>query len=123
MKTPYFDVETEYADGADVLRLRGDLAWDTAGILRDRLVELKERKGMPLIVDMAGLEFIDSKGISLILRARRALKDRDIALCSLPPRIREVLERLVVLDSFNVHKNLSVALDAAGSGARLHAPQ
>ena len=60
---------------ADILRLSGDLAWDTVNLMKDATGVLEGREGSPLVVDLSGLEFIDSKGISFLLQLRFAFEN------------------------------------------------
>lgn len=68
--TPYpappFRITNASIDGATYLTVRGELDIHTAPQLRDAL-EKAAAKGVTLILDTEGLNFIDSTGIRLIL--------------------------------------------------------
>ena len=55
-------------DGALRLALRGELDVAVAGVLRWRLDELKQRKEF-VRLDLAGLEFMDSSGLQVVIMA------------------------------------------------------
>jgi anti-anti-sigma factor len=66
------EVEFESAQQDGVLRveLRGDLDMTTAGPVEERLMELEETDPPERVVlDLRGLRFIDSTGLSLLINA------------------------------------------------------
>ncbi len=86
--------------GATVVVVAGELDLATAGGLRTRLATLAQ--GDPparVVLDLAGLDFVDASGISVLLAAQRALSDRGSALVLRSPSrmVRKVL-RLLDLD-------------------------
>lgn len=91
----------------DVLKLEGDLAWDTVTLMKDVKKALADREGVPLAVDLSGLEFIDSKGISFLLQLRFLVEGKPVSLVSIPENIRKVLERTFVLNRFFVYKSVT----------------
>ena len=65
---------TADADGATaILRLAGELDLATADLLREHVHRLVRGTGQPqsLVIDMAGLEFMDVTGLGALLEARR----------------------------------------------------
>jgi stage II sporulation protein AA (anti-sigma F factor antagonist) len=61
-----------------------------------RQLELAVDAALPrqLVLDMAGVTFMDSSGIALILRAqqRMQLLDGSLLVCNVPPQARRVLD-------------------------------
>jgi anti-sigma B factor antagonist len=82
-----------------VVRIAGELDYDTAGHLREVLRGITLRPGERLVLDLAGLKFCDSSGITTILAARNVAlaAQADIALAAVPDSTSRVL-RLVGLD-------------------------
>ncbi len=86
--------ESADPDARPVLTLRGDvdvvqadqLVTQGAALLRDI------PSGQFLVVDLAAVEFIDSSGLSALLRLRRTAQERAIEL-----RLRGVPEHVAVL--------------------------
>ena len=65
-------VESEEEAGVVRIALTGDLDVSTAGSVEQRLIELEEaRKPERVILDLRGLQFIDSTGLSLLINADR----------------------------------------------------
>jgi anti-sigma B factor antagonist len=66
------------------LRLAGELDLATGDLLRERLAELVGADR--LVVDLAGLEFVDVTGLNVLLDAHRAQRERGCALVVRRPR-------------------------------------
>src|SRR5260370_37379507 len=66
---------TEVGNGGRGVALRGRLDSQTAPILDERL-ELVLKSATALIFDMAGLEYISSAGIRVLVKARKTLEAR-----------------------------------------------
>jgi anti-sigma B factor antagonist len=70
----------------------GDLDVATGPDLEARLGRASVLHGDDgIVLDLAGIEFIDCAGLRPILRARNRLPDR-FCLCGLPPRVLRLLE-------------------------------
>lgn len=61
-------IDVEQGDGVRIVRLTGELDLVYADEVRATLTSVV---GQTVIVDLAGLEFIDSSGLSALLTARR----------------------------------------------------
>ncbi|MGW9437676.1 STAS domain-containing protein [Streptomyces sp. NPDC055607] len=69
-----------------VLELLGPLDYDTAPELRELLADVVLRPGQRLVIDLAGLEFCDSSGLTALIVARNHAHAAraDIALAGVP---------------------------------------
>jgi anti-anti-sigma factor len=88
-----------------VLKLFGELDYANVGELRAVLDGLSLRPGQCLVLDMSGLEFCDSSGITALIAARSNAQavQADVALAAVPPNTLRVL-RIVGLDQiFTIH--------------------
>ncbi|MFJ8542428.1 STAS domain-containing protein [Streptomyces sp. NPDC093586] len=92
-------ITTRDAPTGPVLEIFGDLDHDTAGRLRDLLPGLTLRPGQCLVLDLAGMTFCDSSGITalIVVRNHAQAARADVALASVPDRTLRVL-RVVGLD-------------------------
>jgi anti-sigma B factor antagonist len=63
-------------DGALVFKLRGSLDLATAPTVRAALSEGTEKDGKDSIVDLTGLEFLDSTGLGVLIGAHRRAAER-----------------------------------------------
>ncbi|MFD6279200.1 STAS domain-containing protein [Streptomyces sp. NPDC060209] len=82
-----------------VLHLAGELDFSTAGELRRVVTALALTPGRRLVLDLEGLDFCDSSGITAFIVARNhaAAAGADIALAAVPGPILRVL-RVTGLD-------------------------
>ncbi|MEV5428032.1 STAS domain-containing protein [Streptomyces sp. NPDC052701] len=76
-----------------VLHVAGELDYDQAGALRQEVGGLPLSPGQCLVVDLSGLEFCDSTGITALLAARQhaLAAGAGIALAAVPPNLLRVL--------------------------------
>ncbi|MFF8019443.1 anti-sigma factor antagonist [Streptomyces sp. NPDC007929] len=82
-----------------VLHVAGDLDYDQAPELRDRLDRLALAPGQRLVLELSGLAFCDSSGITALLAARQhaLAAEADVVLAAVPANLLRVLT-LVGLD-------------------------
>ncbi|MCZ9355355.1 STAS domain-containing protein [Streptomyces mutabilis] len=104
-------ITTRDAATGPVLGIVGDLDYTTVGELRERLTTLTLRPGQRLVLDLAGLTFCDSSGITALIAARNHADalHADIALAAVPAHTLRVL-RMVGLDQiFPLHPDSDAA--------------
>ncbi|MFC7992522.1 STAS domain-containing protein [Streptomyces pilosus] len=102
---------TRRAPTGPVLELSGDLDYTTVGELRALITALTLQPGQRLVLDLAGLEFCDSSGITAMITAHNHVHaaHADIALAAVPDHILRVL-RMVGLDQiFPLHPDSNAA--------------
>ncbi|MET9496140.1 STAS domain-containing protein [Streptomyces sp. NPDC006552] len=82
------------ADGPEgpVVTLTGDLDYETAPELLAAVTALAAPAGTTVTLDLSGVEFLDSGGINVLLRARAALQERGAELAVRRPSA--VVERI-----------------------------
>jgi anti-anti-sigma factor len=87
---------------AIVLRLRGELDLTSAPIFERELRAAEAGHPRLLIIDLSGLEFMDSTGLRALLVAReRAQSDaHELALRRGPRQVQRVLELTKTVDAF-----------------------
>ncbi|MEV6118414.1 STAS domain-containing protein [Streptomyces sp. NPDC052109] len=86
-------ITTRDAMTGPVLEIIGELDYASATGLREHLTTLTLRPGQRLVLDLAGMEFCDSSGITALIAARNhALAAQvDIALAAVPAHTLRVL--------------------------------
>ncbi|MFH8883471.1 STAS domain-containing protein [Streptomyces californicus] len=82
-----------------VLRISGDLDYETAPELREAVDGLTLGAGQTMVLDLADLGFCDSSGISALISARNLAMERGggVALAAVPPNTLRILS-IVGLD-------------------------
>jgi anti-sigma B factor antagonist len=87
-----FRIDTVPTDVGTRLELRGELDMATSPLLEELLNEAEVDGGNAIVVDLAGLSFMDSSGLHVFIRAARAAGDRGepIRLLNCPDAVRKV---------------------------------
>ena len=89
------EINAKSADRNLLLELSGELDHHGArNSLREVEMAIDAALPITLVLDMAGVTFMDSSGIALILRAqqRMQLLDGSILVCNVPQQARRVLD-------------------------------
>ncbi len=102
--------------GHVVVALRGELDLLHAPAVATALGALAARRPR-IIVDLAGLEFIDARGIAALARGRRHARDAGGDLLLAAPRraVRRVLTIIWEADGFAIHASVAEAAASAGA--------
>jgi anti-sigma B factor antagonist len=111
-----FELEVSALDGVDLCTVIGELDVSSAPKLRQALVELAAAApGPPLVVvDLAGVDFLDSTGLGVLLGGLKRVRARDgaLALCRAEPQVRKVFEVTRVIEILPVHDGVDEAIAA-----------
>lgn len=73
-------VHTRVAGGTTVVEVLGEVDRDTAGRLRDRLLEAVDRASGEVRVDLSRVPLMDAAGAAVVVQARRAAHRRGVRL-------------------------------------------
>lgn len=94
------DVDTREEADWTVVRLRGQLDVATAPQFRQAMVAAQFGGSTRVVIDLAGVEFLDSMGLGIIVGAikRARAHDGELVLAGPTDRIRHVLELSRVAD-------------------------
>ena len=100
-----------------VLALRGEVDVSTAPRLRQGLVELATEGRSSVVVDLSGVEFLDSTGLGVLVSGLRRFRllGGDLILAAAQPRIVRVLEITRLDRAFDVYESVDAALAAKGA--------
>lgn len=90
--------------GVPVVALAGELDLVSHKRVVGRLAEVLRRLGPDLVVDLTGVTFCDSRGLSALVRvANRARGDGGrVTLTGVPPRMARLLRMTRLHDTFHV---------------------
>lgn len=106
--------------GYALVALCGELDLADAPVVASRLIAAVTAFGPSIIVDLAGLEFIDCCGLGILVRVLKWTRDSggDMYLVGPQRRVRRVLEMTGLVDVFSVYPSVEQAV----TGARLARP-
>ena len=96
---PYFEVKEAERDGQVRLSLLGELDRASTRVLEDRLTSLRAKK-RSVRLDLSKLEFIDSTGLQLLIRAMGDARMDGWEL-QIEPDVSETVSRLFKLCRFD----------------------
>ena len=104
----------------DLLTVAGRLDAATAPQLRQQIESLFDQGRYRIVLDLAGLEYIASLGLRVLIEARKRARDRkltdpeggDIRIANLPQRIKEVFDLTGFTSLFEIYPD---TLEAVGS--------
>ncbi|MGW3103825.1 STAS domain-containing protein [Streptomyces sp. NPDC001100] len=104
-------VQTRTTPAGPVVELTGELDYDSCAQVRDLLPALALRDGQQLVVDLTGVTFCDSSGITALLAARNhALAARaDIALAAVPAHLDRIFHMVGLDQVFATHPTAQAA--------------
>jgi len=114
------DLSTRECDGHVIVALRGELdiadAVSVAAAVAAREPEI--------IVDLAGLEFIDSSGVAALARGRTQARHAggDLRLAAAQQQVLRVLTLTCLIEAFPVHASVDEAVGSAGRSRPAAAP-
>ena len=105
------------ASGTVVLYLAGELDFHTAPQVRGALPDLALQPGQHLVLDLGGLTFCDSSGVSMFIGARNhaAAAGASIALAAVPARVLRVFTVVGLDQVFTCYPSTDDALAARPS--------
>jgi anti-sigma B factor antagonist len=117
------DLSTRECDGQVIVALRGVLDVADAASVAVALTAAAARH-RDIIIDLAGLEFIDSSGVAALARGRRQARRAggELLLAAPQPQVLRVLTLTRLIDVFPVHASVAEAAGSAGHSPRMVVP-
>jgi anti-sigma B factor antagonist len=109
------DLSTRERDGQVIVALRGVLDVADAVSVAAALTAVAARQ-RDIIIDLAGLEFIDSSGVAALVRGRRQARyaGGELLLAAPQQQVLRVLTLTRLIDVFPVHASVAEAACSAG---------
>ncbi len=107
-------LETRDVDGRTIVSVGGEIDVYTAPKLRDMITELVGAGTYHLVIDMAGVEFLDSTGLGVLvggLKKVRAQQGSMELVCS-QDRLLKIFRITGLAKVFTIHDSESSALGA-----------
>ncbi|MGH9190254.1 MAG: STAS domain-containing protein [Acidimicrobiales bacterium] len=99
-------------DGYSVLSVRGEVDVYTAPKFRERLIELVSDGKYRIVVDLQGVDFLDSTGLGVLVGGLKRLRshDGDLALVCTQGRILKVFEITGLTKVFSIYDSVDAAV-------------
>lgn len=105
----HLTITTRSVATGPILEITGDLDYDSAPELREAVNDLTLTSGQLLILDLAGLEYCDSSGLTVLLAARNLADEQgaDMALAAVPDNTARILSITGLDRVFAIHADSS----------------
>jgi len=105
-------VRTRHQDGVPVISVTGEIDVYTAPTLRERLNELVADGEYHLVVDMAGVDFLDSTGLGVLVGGLKRARSHEgtLQLVCDQEKILKVFRITGLTKVFPIHASLGDAL-------------
>jgi anti-anti-sigma factor len=102
-----FRVEVQVEEWAAVISLSGELDLASSPALEEELARVFADDSRPVIIDLRELDFMDSTGLSILVKAHQRADELQRQLCLVkgPPQVQRLLtltgvsDRLALIDS------------------------
>jgi anti-anti-sigma factor len=102
---------THPSPDVELLRVSGELDMLTAPILADHVQRVLPTDTRRLVIDLSGVTFLGSSGLTTLLQVHRSLGDGQLALVCSTNALRAL--QATALDTlFTIHPTVQDALDA-----------
>ena len=110
---PHFALDEESSgEGAHVIRLRGEIHVSTAPEFAQRLTTAIESGRTRIVLDMSGVEFIDSTGLSVLLNGLRLVRQLHgrMALVTSNPTVLRLFHITSLNETFDIFDDRDKAI-------------
>ena len=94
-----------------VVELKGSIDTESSPDLQEELNEIIDDKTKAVVLDMNGVDYISSAGISAVIRTEKALKHKNstFAMINLQPQIKKVFDAMKILPIVNMFDDMEEA--------------
>jgi anti-sigma B factor antagonist len=98
--------------GWSVLQVGGEVDVATAPRLREQLIKLVNDQRFRVVVDLGGVDFIDSTGLGVLIGALKRLRSHDgrLDLVIDDPRVLKVFDITGLDQIFTIHPTVELAV-------------
>jgi anti-sigma B factor antagonist len=100
----------ERLNGGVVVHLAGEIDLYNAADVGAALAEVAESEPERIVVDLGGVDFVDSTALGALIEARKRLASARLVLAAPGPDVRRALEVAGLIDHFPVHDSVDAAL-------------
>ena len=125
---PHFELSEESAaSGAHVINVRGEIHVSTAPRFSQRLSEAIDNGKRAIVLDLSGVEFIDSTGLSVLLNGLRQVSQVQgcLALICSNPTVLRLFQITSLDETFDIFRDRPSAfafVDQSAAGSSGGAP-
>jgi anti-sigma B factor antagonist len=102
--------------GLDIVTIAGRFVMADAPESRESFKTIVEAGASKLLVDLSGVSFIDTSGLSVLISAYKMIRAKDgrMVLCGIPVAVRTLLELTRLNEIFESFASVEAALAVLG---------
>lgn len=122
---PHFELGEEGSDaGVHIINVRGEIHVSTASQFFERLTNAIEGGKTTIVLDLGGVEFIDSTGLSVLLNGLRLVNQKQgrMALACANPTVLRLFQITSLTQTFDIFPDRAAALAHVAGGSCGGAP-
>jgi anti-sigma B factor antagonist len=111
-----FALDVTQCDGWSVVAVTGELELGTAPRLRQQVVSLIGGGRSHLVIDLSGVDFVDSVGLGVVVGALKRARTHggDVLITGAEPRVRALFEITRLDEIIGLYPDVAGALAAVG---------
>src|SRR3954452_21739020 len=98
---PLGHMDSARRDDTRIFRLTGEFDLSNAWEIQEELLETIRTEERDVVVDLSEVRFMDAQLVRVLIKARDAAADRDVAFIVVPPKDR-VVGRVAELVDFDI---------------------
>ena len=105
-------LDVKERNGWAVLSVQGEVDVYTAPQFREQLIQLVDQGQRSILVDLEGVEFLDSTGLGVLVGGLKRLRSHegDLLLVCTQSRILKVFEITGLTKVFSIHESVDAAV-------------
>jgi anti-anti-sigma factor len=99
---------TEKEKGVFTIAPAGPIDTNTAAVLEEHVTSVLAKSPQALVFDMAGVNYISSAGVRVVLKTQREIKKNNgtMAMVNLQPRVRKVFDIIQALPAQQIFSSV-----------------
>lgn len=97
-----------------IVSCEGRLDAQVSGVVKDQIKQHIDEGSTRLVLDLQGVEFLDSSGLGALVASLRKVKEKkgEIKLSGLRPEVRSIFDITRVSRLFHIYDDVQKALEA-----------
>ena len=112
------DAKVRLAGNISILELNGRLDRSSAAQVRKAVMEATARQNAQLVINLRGVDYLDSSGLSVLVQGLKRARENlgDLCLCELQPPVRMIFELTrfdKVFEIFSCEEDAVLAAESA----------
>jgi len=108
------NISIENKDEISIVRVNGEITFSTSGDLRKKLLELVDKGSKKIILNIGGVDYIDSSGMATMVEILQKVKSKSghLVLCKVKDKVKDILEMVKLKDLFEMFDTEEEAIES-----------